>query len=133
LKQLPIHRMGTLTATKSLSSCASIDDDSFLVGPTGGSNSIDPAWLTDVFIATVGSDDETGYDKLGIPKINSAHWYMHHFFPSLDKFNAAVLIAVLQRLLDTFHTFRTDTVFIDFLKMKGIHHCSPTVSKQSHI
>jgi hypothetical protein len=113
--------MGSLHLTKNLSGFAAIDDDCILVGPTGGSTPIDPAWLASTFIVTSGIDDESGYEKLRLPKISAADWYARHFFPSIDEFDASVRIAVLQTLLDTIHALRTERSFIEFLKTKGTH------------
>ncbi len=112
--------MGSLLPTKSASGFAAIDDDCILVGPTGGSTPIDPEWLASTFVVTSGSDDESGYEKLRLPKISAADWYARHFFPSIDEFDASVRITVLQTLLDTVHALRAERSFIEFLKSKGI-------------
>jgi hypothetical protein len=117
--------MGSLHSTKNFFGCASIDDDSLLVGPTSCSAPINPKWLTNAFIVTAGIDDEVGYDKLRIPKISSADWYLLHFFPFMEEFDATVLIAVLQFLLDSFYTFKADVSFMDFLKANGTDNHTP--------
>ena len=119
LRQLPIHRMGTLNSSKSLTVCAAIDDDSIMVGPTGGSTPIDPSWLSDAFVVASETDDDAGYDSLRVPKCSAVQWYTRDFFPSIDNFDTEVRVAVLQRLLDNVNALAVDHAFTDFLKKNG--------------
>ena len=121
LKQLPVHKVGSLRATKSLTACAAIDDDGVVVGPTGGSVPIDSTWLSNSLIVTSGSDEDTGYDSLRVPKISVVQWYREHFFPFMDDFDAAVCVAALQKLLDNLPALGCDHSFVEFLKENGTH------------
>jgi hypothetical protein len=119
LKQLPIHKMGTLHSSKSLTPCGAVDDDGILVGPTSGNTPVEPSWLNGSFVITCSSDDEAGYDSLRIPSISAAQWYTHHFFPAIDELDAATRVAALQRLLDNLHALDADRSFTEFLKKNG--------------
>ncbi len=121
LKQLPIHKVGSLRASKSITACAAIDDDGVVVGPTGGSVCMDASWLENTLIVTSGSDEDTGYDNLRVPKISAAQWYREHFFPSIDDFDAAVCVAALQKLLDNLPVIGCDHSFVEFLKENGAY------------
>jgi len=80
LKQLPIHKLGTLHSSTSLTPCAAIDDENITVGPTVGVAPVESSWLNASFIVASGSDEESSYESLRIRKINSVHWFTHEFF-----------------------------------------------------
>ncbi len=119
LKQLPIHKLGTLYSSTSLTPCAAIDDENITVGPTVGVAPVESSWLNASFIVASGSDEESSYESLRIRKTNSVHWYTHDFFPCIEELDSSVRIAALQRLLDHFQALGTDHNFTDFLKKNG--------------
>jgi hypothetical protein len=119
LKQLPIHRIGSLNPGKSMSPCAGIDDEHMVVGPSFGSTSIQPEWLDSHFITPLNADDEAGYTILCVRKVSATQWYMHHLFPHLDDYDPNVRVAALQRMLDTMEILSHDGDFVEWVRQHG--------------